>query len=301
MKKPVLFLIFNRPDTTKQVFEAIREYQPKQLFIAADGPREEKHNEKELCEETRKIAQKVDWDCEVKTLFRNENLGCRDAVSSAIDWFFENVEDGIILEDDCLPNQSFFKFCEEMLELYKNDTRIMHISGNNLLNNVKSKTDYYFSKITHIWGWATWRKSWNFYDKEIKNLKELDSNNFMKNIFYKRKHTEYWLNLFYEVKKNKIKTWDYQWLYTIWKNNGLSITPNEKLVKNIGFNNESTNTKKIDNFTKENNNYFKINSNFKVVKHPNFIARDYNKDLYICNKTNKKISGVKLMIKKIWR
>jgi len=150
MKKPVLFLIFNRPDTTKQVFEAIREYQPKQLFIAADGPREEKHNEKELCEETRKIAQKVDWDCEVKTLFRNENLGCRDAVSSAIDWFFENVEDGIILEDDCLPNQSFFKFCEEMLELYKNDTRIMHISGNNLLNNVKSKTDYYFSKIEHI-------------------------------------------------------------------------------------------------------------------------------------------------------
>ena len=150
---PILFLIFNRPDVTEKVFEAIRRQKPKQLFVAADGYRKNKQGEKELCDKTRSIINKIDWDCEVKTLFRNENLGCCMAVSSAIEWFFQQVEYGIILEDDCLPNASFFRFQKEMLEKYKDDSRIMMVSGDNFQNGKKrGDASYYFSKLTHIWG-----------------------------------------------------------------------------------------------------------------------------------------------------
>ena len=160
MTPAVLFIIFNRPETTQRVFDAIRLAKPTRLYIAADGPRENKTGEKELCEQARKIAQNVDWDCEVKTLFQKENLGCGKAVSHAISWFFENEDMGIILEDDCLPHQSFFKYCEELLEKYKNNDRIGIISGNNFQKKRKiGSFSYYFSDIVNIWGWATWARS----------------------------------------------------------------------------------------------------------------------------------------------
>lgn len=166
---PVLLLIFNRPDTTQRVFHEIRGASPLQLFISADGPRENKPGEFEKCQITRDIVRQVDWDCEVYTNFRDKNLGCKIAVSSAIDWFFENVEEGIILEDDCLPSFSFFRFCEELLEKYRDDERIMQIGGTNLLSEWQRSDDsYYFSKYGAIWGWATWRRAWQYYDVNMK-------------------------------------------------------------------------------------------------------------------------------------
>ena len=145
LKTAVLFLIFNRPDTTKQVFEAIRKSKPPRLYVAADGPRTDKSGEAEKVEQVRRIAMQVDWNCEVKTLFREENLGCGKAVSSAITWFFKNEEEGIILEDDCLPNQSFFWFCEELLERYRDDMRIMAVSGDNFQKGLaRNEFIYYF-------------------------------------------------------------------------------------------------------------------------------------------------------------
>ena len=166
---PILFLIFNRPETTKKVFSAIKEVQPPRLYIAADGPRSEQPDEADHCELARTIATKVDWDCEVKTLFRDQNLGIRIAVSQAIDWFFEQEPEGIILEDDCLPDQSFFWFCKELLEKYRNDTRIMHIGGTNFqFGKNRTNYSYYFSRYAHIWGWASWRRAWEYYDEKLK-------------------------------------------------------------------------------------------------------------------------------------
>ena len=168
---PVLFLIFNREDTTQKVFNVLRRQKPKYLYVAADGPRKNKEGEAEKCRRTRDIINQVDWDCELKTLFREENRGCKMAVSSAISWFFEQVEQGIILEDDCLPHPSFFPFCEELLIRYKDDDRIGHIGGNCFLPGlIEDGLSYDFCSISHIWGWASWRRVWKNYDVNFSSL-----------------------------------------------------------------------------------------------------------------------------------
>src|SRR5262249_20722231 len=160
-KIPVLFLIFNRPNTTARVMEAIRTAGPGRLYVAADGPRDGNADEAKRCAEVRRIATQVDWPCEVQTLFRERNLGCRQAVSSAITWFFEQEQEGIILEDDCLPSPSFFPYCAELLARFRNDERIMCITGCNFQQDMKGYPySYYFSKYHHVWGWATWRRAW---------------------------------------------------------------------------------------------------------------------------------------------
>lgn len=165
---PILFLIFNRPDTTRIVFKRIREIRPSKLYVAADAPRANKLGEAELCMETRAIIKDIDWPCELKTLFRDENLGCKLSVSGALDWFFENEECGIILEDDCLPDLTFFSFCKELLERYKDDDRIGHIGGNCFLpGQIAKELSYDFCSITHIWGWATWRRVWKNMDVQF--------------------------------------------------------------------------------------------------------------------------------------
>jgi hypothetical protein len=233
---PILFIIFNRPDTTKRVFAEIIKYKPSQLFIAADGSRMDKAGEKEKCEETRRITENIDWPCEVKRLYRNKNLGCKLAVSGAIDWFFKNVEEGIILEDDCLPNASFFNFCKEMLRLYKHDNKVMCISGDNFLpQEMQKKDEYHFSKYIHIWGWATWRRAWKNYDVSMKDWPQIMKNGIINKYFDNILEKIYWQTLFNAVYRDRIDTWDYQFLYHVWKNNGVSIVPGKNLVTNIGF------------------------------------------------------------------
>lgn len=235
LKTPILFLIFNRPEKTFRVFEEIKKQKPQYLYIAADGARQNKQGEAELCSQTRAVIENVDWDCEVKTLFREDNLGCKKAVSEGITWFFDNVEEGIILEDDCLPSESFFRFCEENLEKYRHDNRIMHISGENPLDMEFGDASYYFSKIPHIWGWASWRRAWNLYDVEFQNFNYFIENNIIQNVFEEKESHKYWNRVFARVKNGEINTWDYQWTYALFVNNGLSIVPNKNMVSNIGF------------------------------------------------------------------
>lgn len=277
LKTPVLFLIFNRPDTTEKVFQAIRQVKPKYLYVAADGARENKQGEAELCKQTRAIIEQIDWDCEVKTLFRSENLGCKRAISSGISWFFENVEQGIILEDDCLPSQGFFHFCDELLEKYKNDDRIFTISGNNFQDGqIRGKASYYFSRQANIWGWATWKRAWQNYDVEMKTLQSFIEEGLLEKIFKTKKEQEFWGYHFKETANGKIDTWDFQLNYASFSQNRLNIIPNKNLVSNIGFRPDASRTKSATNKFSNMPAY----EPGKVI-HPAFILPDEEADEYI--------------------
>lgn len=274
---PILFLIFNRPDSTKLVFESIRSIKPAKLYIAADGARKHKVGEDLLCKDTRSIIDLIDWECEIKTLFRNENLGCKIAVSSAIDWFFENEEQGIILEDDCLPNESFYNYCETLLNYYASDERIMHISGNNFQDgNVRGNGSYYFSNYNHIWGWATWKRAWKAYNVDLSFLTETEIKTLIEKQFDTKKERLFWNNIFKKVINKTIGTWDYQWTYAVWKNNGLSILPNKNMIANIGFNNNGTHTSGVDILGLSNMKTFSISN----IIHPTEIEINKKADKY---------------------
>ena len=245
-KTPILFLIFNRPDLTKQVFDKIREIKPLQLFIAADGPRTDRPGDQELCRKTREIIGLIDWKCDVKTLFRDENLGCGLAVSESITWFFEYVEDGIILEDDCLPSISFFTYCSVLLDRYRFNDKIMHIGGDNFqLGRMVQKGGYYYSSLTHVWGWATWKRAWNKYDYRMKDYTDLGMSSNLNKIFRNRGVSNYWLDILNNTRNGYINTWDYQWQFTLWHYGGVSIVPKNNLVSNIGFSADATHTTEV--------------------------------------------------------
>jgi len=246
MKTPVLFLIFNRPDTTRRVFAEIRKVKPEKLFIAADGPRPNRPDDMENCRLAREIAQKIDWPCEIKTLFREENLGCGVALSSAISWFFENVEKGIILEDDCLPNPSFFPFCEELLERYKDDERIMEISGNFVQQKnrgFKTKDSYYGSILPFLWGWATWRRAWKKFDFNLTMWPEVKKSKILVPVFKNPAAYERWSGVWDQYRDEKVNNWDAQWVFVCAMNRGICINPTVNLVSNIGFGGDTTHVK----------------------------------------------------------
>jgi len=247
MDSPILFLIFDRPDTTQKVFESIKRQKPKQLFIAADGPRMNEPGEAIKCKQTREIINQIDWDCEVKTLFRDINLGCGVAVSSAITWFFENVNEGIILEDDCFPDHSFFRYCDELLSFYREDTSIMMISGNNFQGGIKrSEGSYYFSHYAHIWGWASWRRAWRCYDYNMEAFPAFLKDNKFNHIFSDKKQVRATIKTMSRAYKKYYNTWDYQWSFSIWEHNGMCIIPEVNLVTNIGFDSRGTHTNTSD-------------------------------------------------------
>ena len=243
LNKPVLFLVFNRINTTKQVFSTIREAQPPRLYIAADGARPN-YDEQDKVDTVRNyIVNNIDWDCKVKTLFREKNLGCKYAVSGAIDWFFENEEMGIILEDDTLPSQSFFYFCQELLEKYRYDERIMKIAGFNEMEGFKQNKDsYLFANFGSDWGWASWSRAWKHYDVEMSDWPEFKDKKLNQYYPFIEKRNK----IFEKTYKNNIDTWDYQWHYAINKNHGLVCIPCKSLVKNIGFGKEATHTQKVE-------------------------------------------------------
>lgn len=236
LNTPILFLVFNRPETTRQVFKKIKEARPSILYIASDGPRSHIVGESEIVQSIREyLLNQINWDCEVKTLFRIENLGCGKAVNEAITWFFENVEEGIILEDDCLPNQDFFWFCEELLKEYRNDEDVMSIGGTNFLRGIKrGKSSYYFSSHFHVWGWASWRRAWVKYDYEVKNMTEERLRTILNKRFISSGEKRLYKSMFNDMKMRKVDTWDYQWFFTHLFSDGLTIIPNVNLVTNIG-------------------------------------------------------------------
>lgn len=265
MNTAVLFLVFNRPDTTERVFDAIRKAKPPRLYIAADGPREGCDGEVDRVVRVREIATAVDWPCEVKTLFREENLGCKYAVSNAITWFFEQEEQGIILEDDCLPSQSFFGYCEVMLNQYRDDKRIWMIGGYNPRYPGAKSSKYFFSENPSVWGWACWADRWSQYDIEMNVLSDDTFLSYLDFIFPKYV-SNYYKRAFKRTKEGGIDTWDYQLTLAIIANHGLVIKPKSNLISNLGV--EGTHAAKRDH------NHF-VPLGELVVEHINFLRTVY--------------------------
>lgn len=275
MPTPILLLIFNRPDFTRQVFECVRNYRPEKLFIAADGPRPHKAGEADACELARSIARDVDWDCEVRTLFRDSNLGCRKAVSEAITWFFENVEEGIILEDDCIPDQSFFHFCSELLDEYRNTTQVMAITGNNFQNGTKrGDGSYYFSIFPHCWGWATWRRAWSKYDRDFSNFPSPAQTAKLESLLSKEE-MKYWMPVFKQASEGALDSWATIWLCSFWLSDGLAVTPNVNLVTNIG--NDSRSAHHVG----ESHLLYRPTESLQTITKPSEIRRDLSADRYV--------------------
>jgi len=240
---PILFMIFNRQDTTQTVFGRIKQIKPKYLYVAADGPRPDRPDESIKCQQTRNIINQIDWECELKTLYRKVNFGCGNSVYRAITWFFNNVKEGIILEDDCLPDISFFNYCQTMLQKYENDNRITHINGTSFVKKpIGCKDSYYYSKFFHVWGWATWRRAWENYDFNISTYPKFKDQNLISSLFTKNAIQQHWISNFNLVYTHQLDTWDYQWVYSNLTNHGLAIMPFKNLVSNIGFDEEATHT-----------------------------------------------------------
>ncbi len=245
---PVVLFVFNRPETTRKVFEAIARVRPARLLLVADGPRLGKAGEAESCQKVREIVDRIDWPCEVSKNFADDNLGCQERVISGLDWVFSLVEEAIILEDDCLPDLSFFPFCQELLERYRGDSRIAYISGCNPVQKyLNTNASYYFSRIGGIWGWATWRSEWQLYDRHLENWPKLKSEGALSEIFDQPKAVAFWTSIFDSMYESRgPNTWDYQWLFTCLKNNLITAVASVNLVTNIGFGQGATHTTEED-------------------------------------------------------
>ena len=277
MKTPVVLIIFRRPDKTLQVVEKLRQVKPSKIFVICDAPRPEKPDEYEKCEKSRAIIDTVDWDCEVIKNYADTNLGSFRRIPTGLDWVFNQVEEAIILEDDCLPDITFFQFCEELLEYYKNDQRIMAISGDNFqLGHQRTHDSYYFSRYTHSWGWATWKRAWKHFDLEMKAWPEVRDKQLLRLILDSDRDVKYWNSILQDTYESKIKAWDYRWTFATWLQNGLTILPNVNLISNIGFGEGATHT------VSSKNPFINLptqSMNFPL-QHPQFVIRERMADKF---------------------
>ena len=243
LQVPVILVVFNRPDHLDGLLQQIKLANPKTVYVLADAPRVGNQLDIALCEEVRAVIDKFDLDCELIKLYRTTNLGCKKNIETGLDWSFEREECGIILEDDCIPNLDFFRFCEDMLLKYKDDSRIFSITGNNFQNNkMRGNGSYYVSKYMHCWGWATWRRAWKFYDGSLSFWPTWKNSFKWHAIHPSSAESRYWLDIFDRVYSKKIDSWAYPWLASSWYFGGNTITPNINLVKNMGFGSNATNT-----------------------------------------------------------
>lgn len=240
---PVALLIFNRPQLTARVLDILRQVRPTKLLVVADGPRSDRPGEAALCQQTRDMIEQVDWPCEILRHYADQNLGCRRRVASGLDWVFSQVEQAIILEDDCLPDPSFFQFCEAILDRYRDDDRVMAISGDNFQGDRPVTEDsYYFSRYPHIWGWATWRRAWQHYDLAMADWPALRDRGWLFKLLRDQASAQYWSNIF-QGSYEGFDTWDYAWVFACWRRGGLTILPARNLVSNAGFGEQATHTK----------------------------------------------------------
>jgi hypothetical protein len=303
---PVLFLIFNRPDITFKTFAQIKKAKPTRLYIAADGPRQGNPNDYQLCLKARSVIKEVNWDCNVQTLVNETNKGCKIAVSSAISWFFSQEEEGIILEDDCLPANSFFFFCDALLARYRNDSRIYSITGTNLQKGLcRGNASYYFSQYSNIWGWASWKRVWEKYDPDLKKYNEEDVALQLKKVFSDTFLISDWLQIFKDLKSGKIDTWDYQLNFLTYFENGLCVTPNVNLISNIGFREDATHTPDPSN-----HNANLPTGEITEIIHPEYFLPDIEADYFFIKKEfnlderwmryNKKTKRFKRWVKKFF-
>lgn len=239
---PVLLIIFNRPEKVRALIKALSAVQPRNLYIAADGPRDGNISDAHKCLQAREAALDIDWPCSVHTLFSEDNLGVDPAVEHGIEWFFSQVERGIILEDDCIPHPDFFRFVRTMLERYQSDEQAMLITGNNFQGGRKrGDGDYYFSVYPTTWGWATWKRAWKQYDSRLSSFPAFDHSRRIERLL-PRSEQRYWRRYFRSLFEGKRRAWDAKWIFAIWNASGYCITPNVNLIQNIGFGPDATHT-----------------------------------------------------------
>lgn len=272
IETPVLLIIWRRPHTLLKVLRAIRPLSPTQIFVACDGPNPARPEEAEKVFATRRVVEKeIDWPCQIKRLYSDDNLGCKLGPIRAITWFFEHVEEGIILEDDCVPHNDFLPFCSALLEKYRHDKRVWSISGSNHQRGQwRGDGSYYFARIPLTWGWATWRRCWENYDADLVSWPLLCKSNLLDDVFVDPVEKEYWSDKWqYSFENTNVSWWDYQWSLTCVKNNGLSIEPNRNLVNNIGFGVDATHTIGIPVNTS-------INEGLTNIIHPTFVLCDHD-------------------------
>lgn len=273
---PVVFTIFNRPELTRKSFEAIRNQRPKKLFIIADGPRSTHIEDKKLCDEVRKIVENIDWPCEVFRNYSEHNLGLKRRTISGLDWVFAQTDKIIFLEDDNLPHPDFFTFCENLLNRYLNDQRVSFISGSNFQNGIlRGNASYYFSKYPHNWGWATWKRTWDYYDGNLNFWPNWRQSENFKKKFPIRLERKMWEKIFDQSYSGKVNSWGYPLFACMIKNDLLTATPNFNLISNIGFGEFSTHTH--DPKDPLSNQELKPINN---LVHPKYIEANFDADYY---------------------
>ncbi len=300
LETPVAFLIFNRPETTARVFAEIARAKPKRLLVVADGPRSDEEAEK--CAAARAIIERVDWDCDVLTNFSEVNLGCGIRPATGINWVFENCEEAIILEDDCLPHATFFQYCLELLNHYREDERVMAVSGNNFQKGKKRGSQgYFFSRYPHCWGWATWKRAWQYYDYKIELWQQVRNSTWLADLLGSQHSASHWaevLDKVFDGEKNDV--WDYQWMFTCWVQHGLAIIPNVNLVSNIGFGSDATHTKE-DAYEMAN---LEVQPMGFPLTHPAYITPDFEADRFAYSnyfaKESYRLGFPKIVLKRIF-
>ncbi|MEL7354099.1 MAG: glycosyltransferase family 2 protein [Cyanobacteria bacterium J06560_5] len=300
-KTPVVLLIYKRPSTTEKVFQAIREAAPEKLLIVANAPRPDNKNEKELCMAARSIVNRVDWDCEVLQNYADSYLSCKQRITSGLDWVFDNVDEAIILEDDCVPHPSFFRYCHELLDYYRHDERVMTIAGTHYQVPRRSPQDsYFFSRYNMFWGWATWRRAWKLFDLDMTSWPIVCKTNRLQDILEDRRAVQHWQKEFQKV-YDGYDTWDWQWVLSMWLQSGLTIVPNTNLVSNIGFGLDSAHTQDVYDWRAS----MPLKSMSFPLTHPDFILQDVKADFMIQKKYYERVAmhgrGLERVRRKIWR
>jgi len=279
---PILLIAWRRPHTLRQVIDAIRQVKPTRLYVACDGPSPYRPGEAEKVMATKKVIEdEINWPCHVERLYSDVNQGCRLGVSRAISWFFDQVEEGIILEDDCVPHPDFFTYCATLLDRYRHDSRVWCISGNNFQNGQwRGDGSYYFSRYNHCWGWASWRRCWQQYDANLSQLPALGRSGLLNSIFQDPVEREYWCRIWQRLlDTGRPNTWDYQWFFTAQINGGLTVLPNTNLVSNVGFGVDATHT--IGRVGKGSKT--EIGIGLVEINHPRFLIRDSVADSFTFN------------------
>lgn len=299
---PIALIIYRRPDTTRRVFETVKRVQPSRLFIVADGPSDKV--DRERCEATRSIVEKIDWKCDVYRNYADTNMGCRKRVSSGLDWVFENTDRAIILEDDCLPSESFFSFCASLLGRFEDDDRIMHINGNTFGADFSglSPYSYGFCNYAQVWGWATWKRAWDHYDAEMENWPEFENAGFLSSLDGSTRALDVRREKWGRTYQKKIDTWDYQWHFAVASQAGLSIAPRKNMVSNIGFDAMATHTTNAESAKAE----IKPHEIERELVHPSFVVADkrinkvYRENMLAPSLQTRIQNKLKRMKKRVW-